>query len=144
MSPSLDELIERLEKLEGPDRELDAEIAVAVQRPRAGWLYTATRLSEFGTRDDGFPFPDNWFVLIERTDCPGVGHQYFRPPAYTASLDAAMTLLPAGWYGCLDGIGSHCTSARFGPPTDGEECGADHASPAIALCIASLRARSTT
>ena len=63
------ELIERLEDATGPDRELDAEIARLV----TGRGVTVAPLS--GPRYDGDGEP---------------------VPAYTASLDAALTLMPRG------------------------------------------------
>lgn len=106
----LSDLIERLEKAEGPSEELDAEI--------------------------------RFFVLSYKND--------FRHLAYTASLDAALTLAPEGW---------RCTHAYWA--TDKSDPGAtfnltlpqsltgqpscyatgSHKHSAIALDIAALKAR---
>ena len=73
----LDALIARVEAAEGPDRELDAEIALVSGQ----W-----RCTENGTM--WRPIPD---------DGPKRGWSgYF--PAYTGSLDAAASLVPEGWF----------------------------------------------
>lgn len=113
------ELAERCEKAEGPDRELDAGIALAI-----GWR-------------DCIPCAFN-----------GVKHRMggiLNAPAYTASLDAAMTLVPEGYhwqagvgieteYGHRDKAYAWCSQ---------EDCGelSVAATPALALCAAALRAR---
>lgn len=61
-------------------------------------------------------------------------------PPYTSSIDAALTLVPEGckWLVQDLGIGFEaCTYPRKGVP-----CAAKGAAPAIALCIAALKARS--
>lgn len=63
---------------------------------------------------------------------------------YTASVDAAMTLIPEGWF--FSGfeqqrpsvrVWTEGNQARFSPQVDGPH----PATPALALCAASLRAR---
>ena len=65
-------LIERLRLAQGPSRELDAEIAKMVGAPHGPWEH----------------------VTVETRSISYVDEQ---APAYTASLDAAMTLVPEGW-----------------------------------------------
>lgn len=76
-------LAERVEALEGPDREVDAEI----------WL-TVTP----GATRKAFVVPDTperkGWTIDETRDA---SHRLIVVPAYTASLDAAMTLVPEGW-----------------------------------------------
>jgi len=80
------DLIEKLEKLEGPDREADCQIGVAVdgfvteERPYKGVIYC--RLD-----------PDGTFT------CPGQGADML-VPRYTASLDAAVALVERVLPGC--------------------------------------------
>lgn len=62
-------------------------------------------------------------------------------PPYCESTDAAMTLVPPNWTGCLDGIGSHGVIARFGPPASDAEFSGEHSLTAIALCICILKSR---
>jgi hypothetical protein len=65
------------------------------------------------------------------------------PLEYTASIDAALTLVPEGWRwhlgNTLDGRGT--AMIWLNPLTGTDEIFA--AAPAIALCIAALRARET-
>lgn len=118
------ELAERCEAATGPDRELDeliaAELAGAVREVQHG-------VSHY--HRDG-----RWVSVGE-----------IKP--YTASLDAAMTLVPE-W--CVWSTGDwkangHCASASVWPPEDKRPEGfhgiAQAATPALALCVAALRAR---
>lgn len=72
------ELIERLEKAEGPDRRLDVEIATLVSGLSADHFRDA--IEEIGIKGMCGWEPDEkeW-------------------PRYTASIDAALTLMLAGW-----------------------------------------------
>jgi hypothetical protein len=111
-------LAERCEQAAWPDRELDAEIA---------WMLTAQDRKRLGPPDlrreiwhAGLPTPA--WVPFENVSS-------FHPH-YTASLDAAVTLVP-------DGCGWMVMSsaAKVGVwPSHG-------ATPALALCAAALRAR---
>ncbi len=89
------ELVERVERAAGPDRELDCLIQVAVT-PDAKCMTDpghGTVGSTFGVmRDIDF---DVW--RQHRTGVLGPFY-YGEPPAYTASIDAAMTLVPEGWW----------------------------------------------
>lgn len=104
-------LAERVEKAEGPDRGLDALIKEAVGD---AWDYAA----DWGSRENYAPVAK----------------------AYSASLDAAMTLVPEGhvWTLYSDGC------AGVAPRRDDDDL-ADAstwaATPALALCSAALRAR---
>lgn len=75
-------------------------------------------------------------------------------PEYTTSLDAALTLVPEGavWHVMTDY--GHLRRAKVGPPNNPSASvykdadrplfvQADAATPALALCIAALRARQT-
>lgn len=118
------ELAERCEKATGPDRELDALIFIVAEWPT--WkLQTACE-----------PFPEQ--VQPGRIQGPdSIGWR--QAPAYTASLDAAMKLVPEGkvW------------TVRFDPRLSGASVmGADGfdqthtlaATPALVLCAVALRA----
>ena len=62
-------------------------------------------------------------------------------PGYTTSLDAAMTLVPEGMgWGCVSNCGDAPATASCGS-RGGLPQGANAATPALALCIASLKAR---
>lgn len=81
---TLEALLARVLEGEGPDRELDAEIARmllpsdadAVTRSRYGWSYRV-----FG--------PDGW------------DDEWLENKPYTASLDATLTLVPEGWHSLI-------------------------------------------
>lgn len=73
----------------------------------------------------GQPLPDDC------ADCPA---------RYTASLDAALTLVPEGHYWSFDSRGCAIVCADQPPSEIHGDC-LGHKSPAIALCIAALKAR---
>ena len=73
----------------------------------------------------GFDFCVEWGGAIRRA-----------PPAYTASLDAAMTLVPEGWN---YGIFPKCAQLTHGPTTALKVVIATAATPALALTAAALR-----
>jgi hypothetical protein len=123
-------LAERCEQTAGPDRLLDAEIALTQD-------YT------FAQR---YPERRQWW---RRPDGRRVAHDPRKdyPPNYTSSLDAALTLVPEGrawtvgqnlhhwhWQASINALNDagNPTSIGFGGP-----CGW----PALALCAAALRAR---
>jgi hypothetical protein len=103
---------------------------------------------ELAERLEAATWPDralDWEIHC-RDGLEGVG-AYGPHPAYTASLDAAMTLVPEDMAWSVDSGGpTYPASAEIGnPPTGGEmfnpKFSADGATPALALCAASLRAR---
>ena len=155
------ELIERLEKASGADRELDALIEIAIGCPcigelpslAEGWSWTFDDADEDGA------------VVVYCTLGNKTSKKYKKYPApnYTASLDAALTLVPEGWGWNVGSpfAPSEALEGRSRPWADiwlrGEEeiylpgaaavtdsPGWNHfnaATPAIALCMAALRAR---
>lgn len=119
MTDKLADLIARLERATGADRDLDEAIA------------------EWRFQDD---------MATKRTSKWGPVPRY-----YTASLDAALTLVPEGldWLICSrrrnfqDGYYVHIMNGDVN--RDGRSVSvAWHPIPAIALCIAALKARSAT
>lgn len=62
----------------------------------------------------------------------------FDAPRYTASLDAALTLVPEGWIWV---IGSYGNARVYQEQTAGKSFIGENASPARALCEAALQAR---
>lgn len=114
-----EKLSERVEQLEGPDREIDRAIKQAFDHD---WDYSTDW--------------NYWDALKRET----VSRPVAKP--YTASLDAAMSLVPEGYSWILYSDGS----CEVGPtPIAGSmmdaEFTADAATPAIALCAATLKAR---
>ena len=122
---ALSALIARLEKAEGPSRELDAEIALA-----AGW----TRIEDIC--GDGTRLGWIWTAPIKH----GVGALL---PRFSASLDAALTLVPEGWTRAVDATAPECgIKVDLFDETDVcEPVSGDHKSEPIATVIAALKAR---
>lgn len=149
----MSDLIERLEKATEGSRELDAAITVALDiRPK--WLRGDS--GELWVRKTGTPgMPEiAWLSSVIKTK--GAGNptawhsfEYMKGanvyPNYTTSLDAAMTLVPDDWR--VEHIGESL------PPVVAwgvelhyrdDDCAIQRVAntPALALCSASLRARS--
>ena len=114
-------LIERLESAPEGSRELDGEIALLL-----GWKKTI----------DGF-YNSRW-------KDPAGQLQGNIPPAFTTSIDAALTLVPEGWRWDI-GPWDDQIRAEIWNHTEDETkeqyCGFA-STPALALCIAALKARS--
>ncbi len=126
----LDELADRVERLTGPDREVDHEIALAFKAP--DW-----RKLKPWKRTNGWAKPDNaldaWAVLFYDT-----GGNPYPVEHYTKSLDAAMTLVPEGLKKSLlinIDVVTQVHLYRHGVAGRG-----DAATPALALTAACLRA----
>ena len=133
-------LSDRVEQLDGPCRVVDAEVLCAL----------GTHVLEKRGRDR-----KAWWYLVggadyDRLDPDGYRSQWNGVPAYTASLDAAMSLVPEGWtYVSLEVCAKgkptqHCRASveRLVGPDEIDERVAGYApTPALALCAAALRAR---
>lgn len=126
----MDELIARLEQAKGPDRDLDAAI-VAFQHKAIVKPYPPT--DDYG--------PSNRWQFWSRDGEHFLANEGKWPvPAYTGSIDIALTLVPEGWHWLIDGRpvdASFAASCVKGP--DIEE--ASGPTPAIAVCIAAIEAR---
>lgn len=142
MTTTLDDLIARLETATGPDRELDVMTAMAVGKwaandPPSNWQRIAREMvtpnaytdDESGDTYQVIP-ADDWHIL-----------------RYTASIDAALTLVPEScdvrrFVDDPSGTGWTLSQFRGGVVlTRGVGVTADL--PALALCIAALKARKT-
>jgi hypothetical protein len=137
------ELIAALKAAEGPSRELDAEVAfTAGWRLAHGCWWTPDQVTKSHKLKDG---------LMAMSGDPTI-----EVPAFTASIDAALTLVPKGWriYTADFSIKGRTRWSLLGPcktwitNEDGEQvagadwyCGGVAKSPALALCIAALEAR---
>lgn len=128
----LTDLISKLEAAEGPSRELDADIHEAVG-------LCAHREQEYYCVEDGNDVDSGYTCKRCGKDMYGRSGDV---KLYTASLDAALTLVPEGWGWTIE-RDDLCASVSLWFDANGEdrEAGATHAHPAISLCIASLRAR---
>ncbi len=131
------ELAEWCEAAEGPDRELDAQIWLACVpgSTRSELRYWHAAIGKECVIDETRQ-ADGRLIVV---------------PAYSASIDAAMTLVPEGWF-CMvangyDKKGKPCLvkSTAFICPLD-NIAGAEPVNattPALALTAACLRARAT-
>lgn len=134
----LEALIVRLEAAVGPDRELDADIDVTVRPGEIRWKQAIGTMEMYPTVKRASSNYVGGFVL-----------EYV--PAYTASIDAALTLVPEGWrlYGLSDqthfqsNCGWHAgVDQYFGRVCMPHNIHSVQAPTApLAICIASLRAR---
>jgi hypothetical protein len=119
-------LADRCEQAAGPDKELDVAIARALDwKP----LY----------RDDYSKWWPPAAVEDSRARKRSILHHPTQPlPAFTASLDAAVTLVPEGWRWVVNdaGLAQVCKGSIVG--ASDIKAGAK---PALALCSAALRAR---
>jgi hypothetical protein len=115
----MDELIARLEQATGPDRELDRQIKMA----HAGWLSTQGASAEQMVAAVG-------------------GNLYDDPLPYTASIDAALTLVPHEYeITTLYGVARVTVNMNHGD--DGQPfCGERRdGNVPLALCIAAMKMR---
>ena len=137
------ELIERLEKATGPDRDLDAALYVALCKPKQypddlRYYY----LPSVSTDHMEMCAPGTYW-LKERS-----GRSLQTAPAYTASLDAALALvervLPGWGYFLRHDSDSGYVAALVYPDAFRVTPGATNgANMATALCLALLRASPT-
>lgn len=125
-------LIAELEKAAAPDFELDKAIGEAAGLVVAGKPSSAS--GRYNYHADG----DYQDRISKRCDTP--------LPQFTASIDAAATLIPAGLY-WMAGFG-RCREteplggcALFRPGADEPTFQAEAASVPLAICIAALKAR---
>lgn len=124
-------LAERIEMATGPDRDIDGWITVALDPDRKTIV---------GAVPGRFPQEPIYGTISDiMAELGGKdGADYINAPAYTTSLDAAMTLAPA-WCEVALMIADGCGYAGVGK-TPGD-CTVKAATLALALCAASLRAR---
>ena len=150
MGNAMLDVIQKLKAAIEGSRGLDAEIALHL-----GWQ------SYHGEPN---PYEGNDYVHAGHWGRPGHPEDerrepkggFAEPPRYTTSLDAALTLVPEGWAGRVEWGGCYATGkpclphaelaqpiqTEFGPGV-GIRAQVDGATPALALCIAALKARSS-
>lgn len=123
-------LIEQLEQADGPGRELDARIAHAIGRCNTQHYRALISYWKADCWDEEKPVP-----------AP--------PPPYTGSVDAALSLVPEGhryrvqfWHHHTGPFGASVRADVF-PHGGGSNWVAENcATPALAICIAALKAQS--
>lgn len=135
----MNELIERLETMTTPGRDADFMIFEAAAFPA----------EYFGSKIQSWSRAGGAGYTVNTED--GIRHlSAFNAPNYTGSIDAALTLLPKGWFWELSTAEYEfgVPHATLWAPTPGRhraigspatEAGAD--TPAFALCLAALKAR---
>ena len=124
-------LIARLEQATGPDRELDADIAVAVDGGEIVWKMANYTMESYPARRHPSPHHIG-------------GYCNAHVPSYTASIDAALTLVPSGkghdpWW-MLKAAWRGIAKAEIWVDGKGKPFRGEAATPALAICIAALRA----
>jgi len=135
-------LAERVEKLEGGDREVDAMIAWTLHWRWDGW------------DEDDLKIEDRPLEYVIERIKRGHNSIWINIPRYTASLDAAMTLVPKGhvftvsdWWMEGDGRAAHFADCGDGgklrDADDTEIHQAWAKSNPLALTAAALRARAS-
>lgn len=130
-------LAAQIEAADGPSRELDAQIAVAIRYFPVGvgfvWKHDLTPNS-----------PE-----IGRVECLtkfGTGGPHYKAPTFTASIDEALTLVPEGLvWNVMTDFGLPGRARLWGEIPAGavpdRGVSADGNTPALALCAAALKAR---
>jgi hypothetical protein len=130
-------LAERCETATGPDRELDVAIGLT------GKFYVAE--PRYPSAEPMIGYVDEDGVRVE----PGNGEQDRLVPCYTASIEAALTLIPspAEYPGsktflidCATQTSVYSQPVAYVWNDKGKHMGKGH-TPALALCAAALRAR---
>jgi hypothetical protein len=125
-------LAERCEQAAGPDRELDVAIAFAcgIVTSRDG--------------DCFYGHKDHSVVVLDRDYYDHDGNAPALMP-FSASLDAAVTLVPEGWGWAVSTTGAGLPCAYGHPPGNGLAVAwiddTPAATPALAMCAFALRAR---
>lgn len=114
------DLIERLRNATGPDRQLDEAIATAIGWTKKPWQAGACWLP-----------PGGKTTTDRKTSLP----------KYTASIDAALTLVPKGWTSTIHVTINGGHAEIWANESRHIQDGASLVNAAIALCIAALRAR---
>jgi len=136
---TLSDLEKRLSEAEGPDRELDAAIAVATT-PATGEreLRVYYRLPNVYDRCEAGTY---WRVSIS-------GKSLRTAPEYTASLDAAVALVERAlptysrtiYFEAWQGENLRCAADVFGPDLGKTRGLSRHKTEPLALCLALIRA----
>lgn len=120
------ELADACEKATGPDYGLELDIYKACRPELYQRALDALLKSPIGPR-------------LAPVDYDG----YIKPPAYTASLDAAMTLVPEGWEWTINTFANPKKASAYlvNAADDMVRPRKQYqATPALALCAAALRA----
>ncbi len=142
----MDNLIAELEAATEESRALDADIHCAITgRIQHKLMRAGFTMEDQGDKAKNRHRATSKFIFSERGPAP----------RYTTSLDAAITLVPEGWGWAAAILDKDAPSAvvtnfepqmkpgTFDPNPDKIDCRSKAVTPALALCIASLKARQT-
>jgi len=129
-------LAEAVEKLTGPERETDARIAHAIKWRWDDWVEGDLCIESYSVE-----------AVIDRVQKNSHNSIWLYLPRFTASLDAAMTLVIKDRDWMVDNFDGPASERRHsatvfherGKPYD--EYSGHGANPALALCAAALRAQ---
>ena len=126
-------LAERVEAAQGADRTLDAEIFKAIGAPVPFQFMNKLLALEYNDTEKAY------FARVSDDM-----HVKYSPPAYSASIDAAMTLVPDGtghdpWW-LLKGAWRGKAKAEIWVHNKGKPYRGTASTPALALLAACLRA----
>lgn len=141
------ELIERLERATGPDREIDLDIWKALHPDREVSGVWSSGGCRFVANHDEYSKARYETVLRNASwrDRPNEAdyRHHDELKDYTASLDAALTLVPEGWTRFVDATAPECRIDvdLFAPGPHGTRVRGVHDSEPIATVIAAIRAR---
>lgn len=122
---NLTALADEIERAEGPSRELEAAIKEA-QTGKCPHVHVMT------VDGDG----DGWMEVCSRC-CEEEPDTHI--PRYTASIDAALTLVPEGWNGVIHIRDGSVGLYQLSNPKS--HINVNAATDALALCAAALRAK---
>jgi hypothetical protein len=136
--PTMQQLIDRLGKLSGPDRETDARIWAEVDgRDVVGPVNSGNWANTYFGKSRSRPHDECFLFQPAEPNRASQAAEHIR--RYTGSIDAALTLVPDGEPWTLTGSKRGAYSSEVGE--DWQYAGAN---PAIALCIAALKSRQSS
>jgi hypothetical protein len=123
---ALTALAERVESAQGPDRELDAKIVAAIGSVAIPWHHHGVAVPQWREPSG-----------LEGAGTVSTASRYV--PLYTASVDAAVALVPVGWERGFSHDPPHQAVGRVNKWNE-HSIEARAATPALAICAAALRA----
>lgn len=134
----LSALIDLLEKATEPSRELDSLIGRSLE---------TAPTEPFKTEAPFDRLAGMYWMLGRKDTSSGPTEERWskNPPLYTFSIDAALTLIPAGYrwrLGYSRNVPHVAELVDYGQHAVGSFCGECDSNRAIAICIAALKSRS--
>jgi hypothetical protein len=146
MTTQSQDIIERLERASGPDREIDLTIHLAVCPDGDIAQLMQYRRGLDGKEGMAWDIYYNGCIVFEKYNDSGqcIYNGGVPLPHYTDSIDAALTLVPANHDWSLHADNGEAIAGCMPSSEDGcDIADCPGATPAIALCIAALKARAS-